>query len=124
MNKLLKIVLSVALFPSFAFADCNWSLGIKPLTNGNFEYSKACHLQVGLVNQQVLDLKKAIDLDNDALKQADARTQLWMTTAFQMEDRIQKVDSLQKSNDWLYFSLGGLTVVLVAIPVALLTHRH
>jgi hypothetical protein len=124
MNKFFKIILSIALLPSFAFADCDWSLGIKPLADGNFEYTKSCHLQVGLMNQQISDLKKAIDLDNDAIKASDSRTQMWMTTAFQMEDRVDKVDSLQKSNNWLYFSLGGITVILVAIPIALLTHRN
>ncbi len=124
MNKFYKIVLLVAMLPSLCFGDCDWSLGIKPLADGNYEYSKVCHEQVGTLTQQITDLNKAIDLKNEALKASDERTQLWMDTSFKMEDKLQKVETLQKSNDWLYFGLGALTIILTGFATASLTHRN
>jgi hypothetical protein len=124
MKKILSIVFLIAALPSLCWADCDWSLGIKPLTDGGYEYSKVCHEQVGIMKQQNLDLQTAIKADQDALVVADQRTQNWMNTSFKMEDRLQKSDALQKDNNVLYFCLGGLTIIIVAIPIALLTHRN
>ena len=99
-----------------AFADCDFSTGIKPLPDGNFEYSKECHLKVGQLVQdnatkdlQIQDLTKAITLKDLALKEADSRTQLWMTTSNNELDRLNKISNDQRTSQWMYFALGVVT---------------
>ena len=122
MKKILSIVFLIAMIPNICFADCIWYLGIKPLANGDYEYSPDCHNAVGIMKQQNLDLQAAIKADQDALAVADQRTQNWMQTSFQMEDRVSKVDSLQKQSAWLYFALGVLSVVAAGILAAQVSH--
>ena len=80
MNKFLKIVFLIAMIPSMCFGDCDWSVGIKPLADGGYEYSKVCHQQVGTMVQQISDLQKAVDLKTSALQISDTRAQNWMDT--------------------------------------------
>lgn len=122
MKKILSIVFLIAALPSFCFADCDWSLGIKPLADGNYEYTQACHQQVGIMKQQNLDLQTAIKADQDALAVADQRTQNWIDTTTKMEDRIEKIDSIQKQSAWLYFGLGALTIIAAGFLAAQVSH--
>jgi len=123
MKKVVSIILALSLFPSYAFADCDWSL-ITPGPNKTFVYPELCHQQVGIMKQSNMDLQKALDAEKDATKQADIRAENWMNTSLKLEDQFQKVDTLQKSNDKLYFGLGALTVILTGFLVASLTHRN
>jgi hypothetical protein len=112
MKKLCVFVL-VSLISNIAFADCNFKTDITPGPNHTFIYTEGCHLQVGQLVQtnktqaaQITDLTKAIQLKDLALQNSDARVQLWQTTSQNMEERVMKIDSLEKKNDWLYFGLG------------------
>jgi hypothetical protein len=118
IKKIFSIVFLVATIPSIAFADCDWSLGIKPLADGGYEYSKDCNERVGVVVQQNLDLQKAIKADQDALAVADQRTQNWIDTSLKLEDRVQKVDTIQKQSAWLWFGLGALSIIAAGFGAA------
>ena len=118
MKKLLISILLSIFISNMAYADCNWATDIKALADGGYEYSKGCHLKVGQLVQdnqtqaaQLLDYQKAISLKDLAIKASDDRATLWNNTASSLETRLQKVDTLEKHNEWLYFGLGALTVI-------------
>lgn len=125
----MKLITTLLLLFSFtitsAHADCDWSL-IKPSSDGQtFIYSKELHLCVGtlvqnskLQEQQITDLKKAIDLKDLALKISDDRATLWSNTSQDLENRLQKVDSMQKTNEVLWVSLGVLGTILTGYMTA------
>jgi hypothetical protein len=110
-------------------SSCDWST-IKTLPDGGYEYSPALNLcvgnlvqQNGVLTQQVSDLGKAITLKDLALTQSDQRAQLWSDTSGKLEDRLSKVDSLEKSNNILYFGLGVLLTFGAAYAAGQLIHR-
>lgn len=106
-----KIISLLLLFTLNVHAEtCDWKLGITPGPNKTFIYSEACHQAVGALIQSNKDLTQAIDLKNLALTNADARTALWQKSADDEMDRLNKIGSDQKRNEWLFFGLGVLTV--------------
>ena len=118
MKKLLISLLVFCFISNPAFADCDWKTGITEGPNKTFIYSEACHLRVGalvqdnaIMTKQLTDLNQAITLKDLAITKSDERTQLWMATSENLEGRLQKVDSLEKSSQWLMFGLGALTVL-------------
>ena len=125
MKKLIAFILLFISTFNLAFADCDWSKDITPGPNHTFIYSDACHLAVGQLIQtnktqtaQIADLTKAIQLKDLAITNADARIALWTTTAENEQDRISKIDSMQKTNDFLYFGLGILATIGTGFAVA------
>ena len=124
-----RSVLSLAtmfclLFPTSAYGDCDFKTGITLGPNKTFIYIEACHQKVGQLVQdnankttQITDLTKAITLKDLALKDSDKRASDWMDTSGKLEDRLQKVDSLQKHNEVLYF-IGGVLVTCAAAYAA------
>lgn len=115
MKKLICSILAVCLFSNVAMAECDWSTGIKPLSNGNYEYTKECHIKVGetvrdlkISDEQVKKLTQAISLKDLALEKANERAELWRGTSMQLEARVETMDSLYQRNKWLYFGLGVL----------------
>lgn len=121
MKNIVSILLVINIFCYSAFADCNFATGITPGPNNTFIYSQECHRKVGqLVDQnkskdaQIADYVKAISLKDLAYTAADQRATLWNDTAAKLEDRLQKVDSLQSKNETLYFGLGVLTTFAAA----------
>lgn len=132
MKKIVSSLLLFFLFSNTAFADCDFSTGIRPGPAGTHEYiySEECHQAVGKLVQdnkaltlQVGDLTKAISLKDLALTKADDRTQLWMNTSDKLIDRVDKIDQVEKHNEWLYFGLGVLTT-FAAGYVAAQAFRH
>lgn len=133
--KLTKSILSLITIVCFlisqsVMADCNFKTDIAPGPNKTFIYSEACHLKVGQMvqdaktkTQQLDDLTKAISLKDLALQESDKRATLWNGTASKLEDRLQKVDSLEKKNEVLYFGLGVLTTFLAAYAAAKLVNK-
>ena len=92
-------------------------MSITPGPNKTFIYTEECHLKVGhlvqdnaIMTKQLTDLNQAIALKDLAITKSDERIQLWMATSENLESRLQKVDSLEKSSQWLMFGLGALTV--------------
>ena len=123
-----SLLVLVSLFSNLAFADCDFSKDIKPQPDGTYNYSAGCHLKVGQLVQdnqvmttQLTDLNKAIKLKDLALSKSDDRTQLWMTTVGDMQDRLTKIDETYRHNEFLYFGLGILATVATGFAVARLT---
>lgn len=116
---LISLMISILIFSNFAHADCDFSIGISPLPDGRFAYSKDCHLKVGELVQseatkdkQIADLTQAIQLKDLAIDKADQRVHLWMDTSFKLEDDLGKVQNLQSGNNHLWFGLGVAATVL------------
>jgi hypothetical protein len=127
MKNLLVCLLLLTLGIQSALADCDWNT-IVPGPNKTFIYPESCHLRVGqLVEgnstqaQQIQDLTKAISLKNLALQDSDSRVLSWQKTSNDEFDRLSKIESDQKHNDFLYFGLGILSSVAIGFTVARLT---
>jgi hypothetical protein len=119
MKKIISLFLLSILFCQSVLAQnaCDWSQ-IKKLPDGGFEYNPALNLCVGnlvqqnkVLNEEVADLNKAIQLKDLSIKNSDARIALWQTTVNNQQDRLDKMDSENKTNSWIYFGLGCLTVI-------------
>ena len=94
-------------------------------------YSRADHVCVGQLiqsnstkDQQIIGYKKALDLKDLAITNADERAKKWMDTSLRLEDNIQKIDSIKKQNEWIYFGLGVLATGLAGITAAQLSRAH
>lgn len=118
MKKFISILLLTCFLSNTALAECDFSKGITPGPNKTFIYTEECHLKVGTMvqdiqtkDQQIDDLNKAITLKDLAITKSDERVNLWMDTSLKLEDRVNKIDSLQSQNQWLMFGLGALTVI-------------
>lgn len=129
MKKIISLIILTSFFPNFAFADCDYS---KIVNNGDgtYTYSKALHICVGemkqdleIANQQVAKLTKAISLKDLTITKADKRADVWMNTSFKLENRIQTIDSMSKTNDWLFFGLGIATMLAASYAAGQLNHR-
>lgn len=130
MKKIMSFIVLLCMSANLALADCDFRTDITKLPDGGFRYSEACHLQVGKLVQsnstkdaQIADLTKAITLKDLALQTSDKRTQLWMDTSSQMEARLQKIDSMENTNKWLYFGLGAFTMIGSAYVASQLIKR-
>jgi hypothetical protein len=120
MKKLLVFILLLQIMVcNIARADttCDWQF-VKPLPDGGYEYPLNLHLCVGNLvqttatqTQQIADLNAAIQLKNLAITTSDQRVALWQKTADDSQDRLTKIDSDSKRNDWIMFGLGALTVL-------------
>ena len=133
MMKILSTVLAVAMFSNVAFADCDFTMGkgIRPLADSNYEYTKECHIAVGQLVQdnktkdiQLKDLGLALSAKDMALAASDQRTQLWMDTTFKLEKNINTMDELKKTNEWVYFGIGALTVIATGFALSSVTGRR
>lgn len=105
--------------PSSSFAQCDWADGVKKTSDGNFVYSKDCHIQVGvsleeldLRRKQVQELSKSVELKDLALSYSEQRTQLWMDSSLKMNDRLNQYESARSSAPWIYFGVGVVATVL------------
>lgn len=102
------------LLSSSAFAECDFATGISKVENG-YLYSKDCHLRVGKTQadlkdreEQVANLTKVIELKDLGIAVHEKRADLWMNTSLKLEDRVNTIESLRSSNQWLFFGLGVL----------------
>lgn len=130
MKNLIVSFLLLSVFSNAAFAICDWKTGITPGPNKTFIYSEACHLEVGKLvqdsavkDQQIADYKQAISLKDLALKNSDSRVALWEKSSLDQMDRLSKIDSEQKHNDFLYFGLGILSAIGVGFATAKLVGK-
>ncbi len=113
-----RFIALILLFSLNAQASCDWKTGITPGPNHTYIYSEECHQAVGQLVQANKDLTSAIQLKDLALTKADERMQLWMNTADSEQDRLAKMNSDTKTNQWLFFGLGVATVVLSGFMTA------
>ena len=116
MKKIISSILLLCFISNVAYGDCDFGKDIIPGPNHTWIYTDECHLQVGKMRNnnkaltlQVGDLTNAIQLKDLALTKSDARTTLWMNTSDQLTDRLNKIQEVEKHNEWLYFGLGVLT---------------
>jgi hypothetical protein len=114
MERLVSLILVLCTLSNLSFADCDWST-IKKNVDGSYIYSSTLNLCVGNMVQdnkvktkQIDDYIKAITMKDLMIQESDKKAQVWSDTSAKLEDRLQKVDSLEKKNDWLWFGLGIL----------------
>lgn len=130
MKKLIAILLTVLLFSTQAFAECDFKTGITPNDNGTYTYTKECHVKVGemkqdleIAQEQNVKLTKALDLKDLAITKADQRADLWMNTTYKLEDRINTIDNMRQTNQWVAFGLGVVTMFAASYAASQLV-RH
>lgn len=123
MKNIICLIL-ICFLSKTALADCDWTQ-IKKNTDNTYTYTENLHICVGHLVQsnktltaQNEDLTKAIQLKDLALTKSDERVQLWMDTSNKLEDRVTKIDQLYKSNEFMYFTGGVLSAVLVGFATA------
>lgn len=117
MKKFLIALVAMTFLSNVAFAECDFKTGITKQESGNYTYTRECHIKVGEMKQD-LDISqqqnekyvKALDLKDLALTRADQRADMWMNTSFKLEDRVNTIQEMQKTNQWVYFGLGVLSV--------------
>lgn len=120
MKKFIVALMIFCCLPLQAFAECDFSTGITKV-EGGFLYTRECHLKVGemkydlgVKDLQIDKLTKALDLKDLAITKADQRADLWMNTAYKLEDRINTIDNMRQTNQWISFGLGALTMFAAA----------
>ena len=104
--------LLLALLFSFNTFSCDFST-IKKNTQGEYIYSRDCHIKVGqlveenqIQTQQITLLNKSIELKDLALTSYEKRTKLWMDTTETLEQRLTSIERHKSTQNWLYFGLG------------------
>lgn len=124
----IAVLAAVSLFSNIAFGNCAFD-DLKHNADGTVTYSNADHVCVGNLvqddktkTQQVQDLTKAITLKDLAITKADARAQLWQDTDLKLEQNIQNIDKAEKTNQWMYFLLGVLSVVAAGVAANQVSH--
>lgn len=112
MKKIFSFSIMTIMLTNIALADCDYSKIVNN-SDGTYTYSKELHLCVGtmrrdlgIAQQQITDLNQALTLKDLAIKKTEDRVNLWMDTSYKLEERVNKIDELQKKNEWLYFGLG------------------
>lgn len=112
MKRLLSLVLVLSLLSSPAYAECVFSRDIKEV-NGKYVYTKECHIKVGelvqndkVQKERIAELGTAFELKDLALEKSTQRLEMWRDTAFKLEDRVNTIDKVRATNNWLYFGLG------------------
>lgn len=120
MKKNILLILSFSLISNFALADCDFKDLIHN-ADGTVVYSKTDHVCVGQLvqdnatkDQQIVDYKKALTLKDLVISTADQRGDMWRDTALKIENNINTMEQLKKTNEILYFGLGILTVLIGA----------
>lgn len=121
MNLKSKLVIffMVLSIPMQSFGACDFSKDIQENADGTYKYTRDCHVEVGkrvrrlvLVEQQVVELEKTIELKDLALVKQKERADLWMDASFKINDKLQSYDSAASKNQWLYFGLGVAATAL------------
>lgn len=116
--KSLTLLLSLALFSQNCFS-CDFANDIRVNQDGTYTYSKECHIEVGkrikkltLIEAQVVELERTIELKDLALSKEKQRADAWMDTSFQINDKLQKYDAISSKSNAVYFGLGLATAIL------------
>lgn len=117
-SKLLVLLLASGFFLQSCFS-CDFANDIRLNQDGSYTYSKECHIEVGkrikkltLIEAQVVELEKTIELKDLALSKEKQRADGWMDTAFQINDKLQKYDAISSKSNAVYFGLGLATAIL------------
>lgn len=129
MKNLIVAVMILLCLPLSAFAQCDFSTGITKTDQG-YLYTNECHIAVGqmkhdlgVAQAQVSLLQKSLDLKDLTITKADARADLWQASTFKLEDRINTIDQMRSTNNWMYFGLGVLTVFAAGYAASQVYHH-
>jgi hypothetical protein len=119
MVKYKILILSALLFSSPVVA-CDFSTGIEKSGSG-YLYSVDCHKHVGKIvldledrESQVQSLNKALELKTQALTIADERNLKLRESLYKVEDRVDSMERLKRTNEVLYF-VGGVLLTGLAV---------
>lgn len=128
MKRFICTILAMTFLSNVAMAECDFSTGITKV-DGGYLYSKECHVKVGemkldlkISQEQNEKLTKALDLKDFAITKADQRADMWMNTTYKLEDRINTIDQMRATNQWVAFGLGALTMFAAAYAASQLQH--
>jgi hypothetical protein len=119
--KSFKLMAAILLFivSANSYASCDFATDIKENPDGTFTYQRGCHIEVGkrikrltLIEQQVDELEKVVELKDLALVKQKERTDLWRDTSLQINDKLQSYDSVANKSQWLYFGIGVAVTTL------------
>jgi hypothetical protein len=118
---MIKFLIALSLISSSAFGTtittndgtvCDFSKIINN-KDGTKTYPDNLHICVGKIikdsqakDVQIADDKKAISLYQVTIQTDEERIQNWIATSTKLESRVEKVNDLEKKNEWLYFLLG------------------
>lgn len=129
MRKFIATIL-IACVPYAAMAECDFRTGVSRNDNGTYTYTKECHVKVGemkqdleIVQEQNSKLTKALELKDLALAKSDERADMWQHTTFKLEDRINTIDSMRSTNQWIMFGLGMATMFGATYAASKLSNR-
>lgn len=131
MRRISVALMIVLALPLQAMADCDFTegAGVKKV-DGGYLYSKECHIAVGqmkydlgVAQNQITLLNKSLELKDLAITKADQRVDLWQTSTFKLEDRINTIDQMRSTNNWMYFGLGVLTVFVAGYAASQVYHH-
>ena len=113
-SKLLAALLILS--STSAYAECDFATGIEKLPDGRYAYSVSCHKAVGKLVADAKDhqeelAQKDIQIKNLGVQMdtQEKRAQLWMDTSFKLEDRVNQMEALRSTNQWIYFGIGMVT---------------
>lgn len=104
-----------------SIAACDFSKDIKENLDGTYIYTRECHIEVGkrvkkllLLDEQIVELEKTIELKDLALSKQKERADLWMNTSMQATEKLRLYDSTVGKENTLYFVFGiGVTILSV-----------
>lgn len=115
VKNLVSSLLILSVLSSPAYAECDFSKDIEKLPDGRYAYSVDCHRHVGKMvedlkdkDDQIAGLTKSISLKDLAIQTNEQRASLWMDTSLKLENRVNTMESMKSTNQWLYFGLGVL----------------
>lgn len=118
VSKIVTLIMFV-LNTNSAFAMCDWKNDIKENSNGTYTYSRDCHDEVGktlrvngLLGAKIDLLEKQIELKDLQISKYDERTQLWMNTSNELNEKLIKYQSVTTTDKWVSFGLGVAVTVL------------
>ena len=94
---------------------CDWST-IVPIDN-SFKYNEACHKEVGrmvrdsdLAYQQIVELEATIKAKDEIIAKQEGLVYKWRNEAYDLEDRLDKIEDRNDFKNWIYFGLGYLAM--------------
>lgn len=114
MKILLTSILTFCLAAQPALA-CEWSEGITENSDGTYQYTRECHIEVGKTlekldkrEEQVKKLNKVIELKDLAIKYERDRVAEWKQLSIDLEDRVNTLDKMRERDKWIWFGIGVL----------------
>lgn len=123
----MKHVLILLLTFTFAFpawGECKWASDIKENSDGSYTYTRECHIEAGkkikgysLLETEVSELRKTIELKDLALTKQTAQTQMWMDTSLKTGDKLASYEHARTADNNLHFA-AGLGVAILSVWAA------